>query len=92
MIEKKDITHLAALARLQIKEEELDGLTKDIDGILAYVGQVNTVDASATPTFIHTNIMRDDVVTSVPGEYTKDILANAPQTEDGYIKVKKILA
>jgi Asp-tRNA(Asn)/Glu-tRNA(Gln) amidotransferase C subunit len=35
--------------------------------------------------------MRDDSVTHTPGEFTEDILNNAPDREGNYLKVKKIL-
>jgi aspartyl-tRNA(Asn)/glutamyl-tRNA(Gln) amidotransferase subunit C len=92
MIQKEDITHLATLARVHIDETELASMTTDIERILEYVGQVNTVDTSVVPEFIHTNIMRDDVVTHASGAYTQAVLDNAPQTERGFVKVKKILS
>ena len=92
MIDREEVKHLAQLARIEISEDEVDSLTKEIDSILGYVGQVQntTSDVEKVVPKLR-NVMRDDVVTRSPGQYTKDILANAPSTEGDYIKVKKIL-
>lgn len=95
----EDIKKLAGLARIDMSEEEMVGIAKDFDPILAYVGQVQeaiklnkNIKESQKPenNFLH-NVMREDVVTNNRGEYTEDILANAPDTENGFLKVKQIL-
>ncbi len=94
-----DIKKLADLARIKMSEEEMEGLAKDFDPILKYVGQVqealrsneyNEKDKKPENHFLH-NVMREDIVTNIPNQYTKKILDNTPETEDGYLKVKQIL-
>lgn len=95
----EDVKKLADLSRIDMSKEEMEGLAKDFDPILAYVGQVqealkqtenNINDKKSDDYFLH-NVMREDVVTNKPGEYTEKILAEMPDKQDGYLKVKQIL-
>jgi len=93
----EEIKKLANLARIDMSEEEMKEIAKDFDSILAYVGQVQEVSAKqdlaekkSEDYFLH-NVMREDIVTNKGGEYTEKILKDAPDTEGGYLKVKKIL-
>ena len=95
----EEIKKLADLARIDMSEEEMKEIAKDFDSILAYVGQVQEVSSrtvleeeSKKPEdyFLH-NVMREDVVTNKKGEYTEKILKDAPDTQDGFLKVKQIL-
>lgn len=94
-----DIKKLAVLARIDMSDQEMEEIGKDFDSILAYVGQVQEVSKlnghdsdlkSSSDHPLH-NVMREDVVTNKTGEFTEKILKQAPQTEDGFIKVKQIL-
>lgn len=91
MINKEDIKNLASLARVGIKDDEAISLTKEIDSILEYVSQIKSFSEELDiqkPTL--RNVLRDDVLTNNPNEYTEDILNNAPKREGGYVDVKNI--
>jgi len=95
----EDVKKLADMARIDMSDSEMEGIAKDFDSILAYVGQVQEVSKSegtqssalTQEDYFLNNVMRDDVVTNKEGEYTEKILSNAPDTENGFLKVKKIL-
>lgn len=94
----EDIKKLADLARIDMNEDEMKGIAKDFDSILAYVSQVQEVsngsDEKSTKKpkdYFLCNVMREDVVTNNRGEYTEKILNNAPDRENGFLKVKQIL-
>lgn len=98
-MELNDIKKLANLARIDMSDEEMEGMAKDFDPILKYVGQVKDAlrsnenivkDKKPEDYFLH-NVMREDIVTNTSNQYTKKILDNAPETQDGYLKVKQIL-
>ncbi len=96
MITSEDIAKLAHLARIDVPENEVEKLAKDMSGILEYVSEVSTAvkelgDEAPVVGEWH-NVFRADEPAHEPGEYSKEILANAPATEGGYLKVKKILA
>lgn len=92
MITKNDILKLADLARIELSDSEAEHLTGEVDSILGYVGQITKTTgemARKTPT-LH-NVMREDAEQNKPGEYTENILKNAPDRQGNYLKVKKIL-
>jgi aspartyl-tRNA(Asn)/glutamyl-tRNA(Gln) amidotransferase subunit C len=92
MITKEQIKGLADLSRIELTDEETEKLTKDVDSILVYVGQIK--DAVGDLKFSipdQRNIMRDDVVTNVSGQYTETLLNSAPARDGQYVEVKKIL-
>lgn len=88
-----DIKRLAEMARIDMDDTELADIAKDFDSILAYVGQVKEVSemSDSNKNYMLENVMRDDVVTNQAGEYTDKILAQMPDTQDGFLKVKQIL-
>ncbi len=96
-ITQEDIKKLASLSRMQLSEEEAARYTTEIDSILSYVNQLqevtDTVDTAATKApsaYPHRNELREDV--AAPLETNREELIKlAPQSQDGYIKVKKIL-
>ena len=97
MISPEEIRKLASLARIQISEREEASLAKDMDSILDFVKQIQSVSTDATKTTKERvrNVLRPDTNPHESGIHTEAILAEAPQTEtkEGgrFIKVKKIL-
>lgn len=92
MITKKQVEHVAKLARLNLSEEEKDKFSDQLGKILDYVDQLNELNtenvepmAQALP---KVNVMRDDLVNQFVEH--EEILKNTPEEEDGYIKVPKI--
>jgi len=98
MISKEDIKKLSELSRIEISDSEAEGLAKDIEPILEYVGQVKSVagDISNGVEFGPVkNVMREDGPPdgglNEPGTFSKELIAEFPKSENGYLKVKKIL-
>ena len=92
MITIEEIKHLADLARIEITNDEAEKMTREVDSILGYAGQINEVSGgveSKVPEL--RNVMRDDIPTNTPGEYTEALLRNTPSRDKNYLKVKKIL-
>ena len=92
MITIKDVEHVAKLARLELTEDEKELYTKQLGDVLKYVDQMNEVDTSnvkpMTQVIDFVNVMRDDKVVY---EITKEeLMANAPEVENGFFKVPKI--
>jgi len=94
-----DIKKLANLARIEMSDEEMIEIGKDFNPILSYVGQVREAlnksgdvpETKESKDCAIYNITRDDIVSNKKSEYTKEILEDAPEVQDGYIKVKQIL-
>ncbi|MBI3671359.1 Asp-tRNA(Asn)/Glu-tRNA(Gln) amidotransferase subunit GatC [Candidatus Azambacteria bacterium] len=95
MISKEQVKHIAALARLSVKDEELEKISSDLSSILDYVAELNEIDVSdVSPTLtanFEGNVFRNDEEISQDLEVAKRLVESAPDKEDGYIKVKAIL-
>lgn len=93
MLKLKEIEKLAELARLEIPDGEKETLRKEVDSILEFVGQIKelTPPEPAKEAGVIRNVFREDTEPHLSGEFTEALLREAPQTEDGYIRVKKIL-
>ncbi len=92
MITIKDVEHVAKLARLELTEEEKELYTKQLGDVLKYVDQMNEVDTTnvkpMTQVIDFVNVMRDDEV--VYEQTKEELMANAPEEENGFFKVPKI--
>ncbi len=87
----KDVENLAELARIELSDEEKKDLLKDMERILAYVKQIEEVKVGDSKTHEELkNIWREDEI--LPREFSRElILSQFPDTQDGFVKVKKIL-
>jgi len=91
-MEINDIKKLGELAKIEINEAEAEGFKKDFESILGYIKQIESVDlGDVSPSYQTENVTRIDVAKNTPGEFSDDLLSSAPNTENGFIKVKKIL-
>lgn len=92
---KEDILKLAQLARLELTDDEIESYRTELSSILDYVAQLENVDVSGLePTTQVTglkNVMRNDEVVDY-GISPKQLLNLAPQSLDGHIKVKRMIA
>lgn len=92
-VTKKDVEHVAKLARLGLSEEEKELFTKQLSAILDYADLLKKLDTEKTPPTSHAipmkNVLREDKI--VPCENVDDILVNAPEVEERMFRVPKIL-
>ena len=78
MIKEEEIKQLAALARIEIPEEEISKMQKDLENILDYVSELDQVTDDTVFESTIGNVMRDDTQFHPAGQYTDDILQAAP--------------
>ena len=92
-ITRDEVAHLARLARLDLREDELDHYAAQLDVILASVARVSEVAAEDIPPTSHAvplvNVMRPDV--AVPGLTREEALSGAPAAQDDRFRVPRIL-
>ncbi len=90
-MEIKDVEKLAELSRIELSEEEKIQILKDMDGILDYVKQVEAVHMEDSKSVYDLyNIWREDILE--PREFSEKLIKNQfPASQDGFVKVKKIL-
>lgn len=88
-----DVRALAKLARLEVSDEEVARLEKEIPAILAFVEEIQQVSASSEPASAeHRNVLRDDTDAHEGGMYTDDLLKAAPASRDNQVVVKQVLS
>lgn len=92
-VDRATVHRIAHLARIAVTEDEAARLEKELSGILDWVAQLDEIDTSAVPPMTRvasmTMKMRKDEVTD--GFCAADILKNAPEVDDGYFVVPKIV-
>ena len=92
-LSRKDVAHLAHLARLAVTDEELDLFAGQLAAVLDAVAQVGKADVADVPPTTHavpiTNVMRPDV--PAPSLDRDEVLAGAPAAEEGRFRVPRIL-
>ncbi|MCX5899515.1 MAG: Asp-tRNA(Asn)/Glu-tRNA(Gln) amidotransferase subunit GatC [Proteobacteria bacterium] len=89
----KDVAHVAGLARLRFKDDELEAMTAQLNGILDSFDKLQTVDTTGVEPSTHavdvSNAFRDDTVR--PSLAPEATLANAPEAQEGCFKVPRII-
>ncbi len=93
MLKKEDIEKLAELARLEIPDGEKETLRKEVDSILGYVSEIQKVSGSGVKKEAGEirNVMREDKNPHLSGEFSGELLEEAPRRQEDFFKVKKIL-
>ncbi|ELS03991.1 glutamyl-tRNA(Gln) and/or aspartyl-tRNA(Asn) amidotransferase, C subunit [Xenococcus sp. PCC 7305] len=94
MIDREEVKKVANLARLDITSEEEEQFTTQLNSILDYFDQLSeldTEDVAPTTRAIETsNITRTDTLKPFPDKQA--LLDSAPEQEDDYFRVPKIMA
>ncbi len=92
-ITRKEVEHVARLARLELTEEEREQMTAQLDAILGYMDKLNELDTSTvepTTTVIPmVSVMREDEVR--PSLPQGEALTNAPDREGVFFRVPRII-
>lgn len=93
MIDRKTVMHIAKLARLGLKEEEIDIFGQQLSAILEHIAILQEADVSGVSPTAHAsrlhNIMRED--NPQPSYAPEVLLANAPEQEENCLKVHAVL-
>jgi aspartyl-tRNA(Asn)/glutamyl-tRNA(Gln) amidotransferase subunit C len=89
----KDVQYIAELARLRFTEPEQEKMTRELNMILHYVEKLNQVDTEGVEPLssIHdpANVLREDV--ERPSISNSEALKNAPDRQDRFFKVPKVI-
>lgn len=92
-ISEAEVAHLAELARIALTESEIQRFASELDVIASSAAKVREVATPDVPATSHpmplTNVVRPDQVTATLNR--DELLAQAPQAEDGMFRVPQIL-
>jgi aspartyl-tRNA(Asn)/glutamyl-tRNA(Gln) amidotransferase subunit C len=93
MFSRADISRLARLARIEVPEGEAEALARELDGILALVGEMRAVKTEGIEPMSHPQDamqrLREDEVTEA--DRREKFQAVAPAVEDGLYLVPKVI-
>ena len=92
-VSEKEVRYVADLARLQLSEEEVQSLSKDMNDILGYMDLLNELDTSEVEPLEHVielnSRLREDVA-KTPLSHDA-ALKNAPDADSDYFRVPKVI-
>ena len=92
-ISKEDVKYVAALARIDVPEDKLEGFTKTLGDIVRYVEQLQKLDVDNVKPTSHAvpvgNVLRPDVVK--PSLTNQEALAIAVEAKDNFFKVPLVI-
>lgn len=93
-VTKDDVHYVANLARLQLSDNEAEGLKKDMNKILGYIDTLNEVDTTDVEPLEHVNeitattFRKDEEKQPISH---KDALKNAPDADSDYFRVPRVI-
>ena len=92
-IDRDTVVRIARLSRIAMEDDALEPMAQELNGILAWVEQLGEVDTEGvepmTGAIAATLPQRDDRAEA--GSATEDLLANAPEADDGFFVVPKVV-
>lgn len=92
-VTEKEVSNVARLSRLSFSSEEMTEYAESFSAIIDYMDILQKADTEQVPPTAHAlpmqNVFREDVIR--PSIDRELALLNAPEKEDGYFKVPKVL-
>jgi len=88
----RSVEHVATLARLEIFEKEKTKFTEQLGSVLEYFEKLDKAETAEIKPIDQINNMENVTVDDKIGEKNNrdEMLKNAPEQEDGFIKVKAV--
>ena len=93
MLSKEDVLKIAKLSKLEFSENEIEKFRTDLNKIFDHMEELNSVDTSDVEPLFNVldlkDVLRKDIVRD--SGIKKDILKNAPNSDDAFIIVPKVV-
>lgn len=95
MLKKEDIMHIAGLARIGLREEEIEKYQRELSLILDYFKKLEKAETDNIEPIGHItgshSVMREDAILECLEDTRKNIINNFPDKKDNQAKVRSIL-
>jgi len=95
MLSKKEVKHIAGLARIGLKKKEIEKYRKDLSAVLDYFKKLEKLDTKNIEPVGHItetlNVAREDREKDFAESGKERIIKNIPETRNGCLKVKSVL-
>ena len=92
-LSSEEVRHIARLARIALTDEETERLRGELSSILGHCQALSAIDTTGVPptaqSFSLVNVERSDEPR--PSEDISAVLANSPEREGDYIRVRAVL-
>ena len=92
-VSKEDVKYIAALARIDVPEDKLEGFTKSLNGIVQYVEQLQKLDVENVRPTSHAvpvgNVLRPDLIKN--SLTNQEALNVAIEAKEGSFKVPLVI-
>lgn len=92
-IDVQTARNVAKLARIKVEDDALPALAQEFSAILGFIEQLNEVDVEGVEPMVSVTPQRlkrrEDIVTD--GNQAEAVLANAPDTREGFFAVPKVV-
>ena len=88
MVTNDDIKKIAALAKLSLENEDLDGLAAEMNSIIGFAGQIERAPVEEIARKPEQSPLRRDEVR--PSYDSGAILSNAGESDDGYFVARNM--
>ncbi len=94
-VSSKEVERIAALAKINLTEQEKEKFSKELSDILGYIEQLQEVDTENVKPVAQissmVNVFRKDAARNCDEEGIRTMIKNFPDRESRFVKVKKIL-
>ena len=92
-VDKATVARIAHLARIGVSEAELEPLAAELSQILDWIEQLNEVDTDAVAPMasVHDAKLRWRADAVDDGDRRDEVVANAPESKDGFFVVPKVV-
>ncbi|AVP55811.1 glutamyl-tRNA(Gln) amidotransferase subunit C 1 [Clostridium tetani] len=92
-VTKKDVEHVAELARIELSETEKENMIEDLNKVLDYVKKLEELDTESediivNPYYIENKFRSDEIKESMSID---EVMVNAPERLEEYILVPRII-
>lgn len=92
-VSREELLHIAKLANLNLKDEEVEAYKEHLQNILNYANVVNEAPIEGLEESIGVNeaynvFRKDEIVKSIERE---ELLQNAPDSQEGMFKIPKVI-
>ncbi|MBI2439219.1 MAG: Asp-tRNA(Asn)/Glu-tRNA(Gln) amidotransferase subunit GatC [Candidatus Moranbacteria bacterium] len=94
MLSQDEVKHIALLARVGVRDEEVEKYQKDLSAVLDFFRELEELDTENVALIDHsaeaTNVARTDMMANDTKVTKEALLSNVPETRNGFVKVKSV--
>lgn len=94
MLSSDEVKHIALLSRIGLKDDEVPRYQKDLSAVFDFFRELEKLPTDSIAPIGHitgrTDVMRQDNEESFEASGKEQVMKNAPDTKDGFLKVKSV--